>query len=72
MVVERGLLHICPDIYKHGTNMVENLRDELKENGINDGKVSDATLQKALARVKGKEQFVVSLADVKANLTLTK
>lgn len=72
MVVENGKLHIYPDVYETGVNTIEVLKSELQNNGVDPNVVTDQTLKKILARAVGKQQFVVALADVKANLALTK
>lgn len=72
MVVERGVLHIYPDVYGYNKNTVEKLRAQLENYGIGAKEISDATLNKMLARVKGKQQFVVSLDDIRNNQTPSK
>ena len=72
MVVERGVLHIYPDVYDYKKNTLENLRAQLTGYGIEPEAISDAGLKKILARVKGKQQFVVSLEDIRAGQALTK
>lgn len=72
MVVERGILHVYPDVYDYKTNTLEKFRAQLQSYNIGDDEISDATLQKILARVKGKTQFAVSLADIKAGKALTR
>ena len=72
MVVERGILHVYPDVYDYKKNTLENLRAQLNGYGIEPEEISDATLKKILARVKGKQQFAVSLEDLRNNRALTK
>lgn len=66
LVVEAGNLHIYPDVYGYKKNTVENLREELKANGINETIISDAILEKMLARAKDKNQYIVSLKQIKS------
>jgi lipoprotein-anchoring transpeptidase ErfK/SrfK len=69
-VVEGGVLHLYPDVYSKKTNTIENLRAELKEAGVEDSKLDDRTLQQMLDRVTMNEEFVVSVADIKAGRAL--
>jgi lipoprotein-anchoring transpeptidase ErfK/SrfK len=69
-VVEGGVLHLYPDVYNKKTNTVENLRAELKDNGVDESRLDDKALQQMLARVTMNEEFVVSIADIKAGRAL--
>lgn len=69
-VVEGGVLHLYPDVYGKNTNSVENLRAELKDAGVDDARLDDNTLRSMLARVTMNEEFVVSIADIKAGRAL--
>lgn len=69
-VVEGGVLHLYPDVYGKKTNTIENLRAELKEAGVEDSRLDDRTLQQMLDRVTRNEEFVVSVADIKAGRAL--
>lgn len=69
-VVEGGVLHLYPDVYGKKTNTAENVRVELKEAGVEDSKLDDRTLQQMLDRVTRNEEFVVSVADIKAGRAL--
>lgn len=66
LVVEAGNLHIYPDVYGYKKNTAENLRQELKANGIGETKISDAILEKMLSRAKNKTQYIVSLKQIRA------
>jgi len=68
-VVEGGMLHLYPDVYNKKTNTLEALRTELKEAGV-DSMLDDRTLQQMLDRVTRNEEFVVSIADIKAGRAL--
>jgi hypothetical protein len=70
-VVEGGRLNLYPDVYERGTNTVEKLRAELVESGMNASELDDATLKRMLARVNGKQKFVVSLESIAAGRALT-
>ena len=65
-VVEGGVLHLYPDVYSKKANTIESLRAELKEAGVEDSKLDDRTLQQMLDRVTMNEEFLVSIADIKA------
>jgi lipoprotein-anchoring transpeptidase ErfK/SrfK len=69
-VIEAGVLHLYPDVYNKQTNTVENLRAELKEAGVDESKLDDKTLQQMLDKVTMNEEFVVSVADIKAGRAL--
>jgi lipoprotein-anchoring transpeptidase ErfK/SrfK len=65
-VVEGGVLHLYPDVYNRGTLTVENVRAELKEAGVDDAKLDDKALQQMIDRVTMNEEFIASVADIKA------
>jgi hypothetical protein len=65
LVVEEGLLRIYPDVYGYEKNTVENLREELQANGVDESSVDDATLLKMLGRAKNKRQFIIGIEDIK-------
>jgi lipoprotein-anchoring transpeptidase ErfK/SrfK len=69
-VIEGGVLHLYPDVYSKKTNTLETLRAELKEAGVDDSALDDRTLQQMLDRVTRNEEFVVSVADLKAGRAL--
>jgi lipoprotein-anchoring transpeptidase ErfK/SrfK len=69
-VVEGGTLHLYPDVYNRGTLTVESVRAELKEAGVDDAKLDDKALQQMIERVTMNEEFVVSVADIKAGRAL--
>lgn len=64
VVVEDGVLHIYPDVYGYKKNGIENLRDELTANGINNENVSDEVLEKMISKAKLKNQYVVSVEEL--------
>lgn len=66
IVVEAGKLHIYPDVYDYNKNTVKNLREELKANGINETNISDTDLEKMLAKAKTKNQYVISLEQIRS------
>lgn len=70
-VIEEGVLHLYPDVYDRGTDRVENLRAELESSGIDSSSITDATLRRMLARPNEREEFVVSVEDIKAGRALT-
>ena len=63
-VVESGVLHLYPDVYNRNKDALVRLRKTLHDNGIT--QVDDGTLNQLLGRVTRKEEFIVSLADLKA------
>ncbi|MFN7927955.1 MAG: L,D-transpeptidase [Blastocatellia bacterium] len=67
-VVEGGRLHLYPDVYKRDKDRLATLRQTLNENGVTQS--DDALLKELLARVTRKEEFQVSLADLKAGRAL--
>lgn len=69
-VVEGGVLHLYPDVYNKRTNTVEDMRAELREARVDDSKLDDNTLRQMLERVTTAEEFVVSVADIKAGRAL--
>ena len=69
-VVEGGVLHLYPDVYNKNTLSVENVRAELREAGVDDGKLDDRTIQQMIDRVTMNEEFAVSIADIKAGRAL--
>lgn len=64
IVVEAGQLHIYPDVYQYRKNTVENVRQELRSDGVSDRKLTDAAIRKMVALASGRKQFVVSVANV--------
>jgi hypothetical protein len=71
MVIEAGKLHIYPDVYDRKKNTAENLRQELKINGIDDSEITDASLNKMISLATARKQFVVSVASIKAGKELS-
>ena len=67
-VIEGGALHL---VYDRGTNTVKNLRAEFETSGVDDSMLDDATLKALLARVNGKQKYVVSLESIAAGRALT-
>ncbi len=70
MVVEAGELAIYPDIYNYKKNTVDNLRDELRSNNIDDHRFSDARLRSLIAAATGKNKYVVSIAGLRSGRSL--
>ena len=66
IVVENGKLHVYPDVYQLKTNTVTNIRTELRTSDVNDSHLTDAVLKSWIAGAKGKQQFVIAVADVSA------
>jgi lipoprotein-anchoring transpeptidase ErfK/SrfK len=72
IVVEGGVLFIYPDIYDRKTNTVEKLRTELESYQIDVSKLDEKTLKAMLDKVTDKQQFSVSLEDIRAGKALDK
>ncbi len=66
IVVEAGVLHIYPDVYDYNKNTVENLREELTANGIDNASVTDKMLSQLLDKAVIKKQYVISLKQLRA------
>lgn len=64
IVVEGGVLSIYPDVYDRGTNTIDDLRSELADNNVDASKISNAVLQKMLARPNTEEKFSVKLTSL--------
>jgi hypothetical protein len=70
-VIEGGRLNIYPDVYERETNTAANLRAELESSGVKASKLSDAALEKMLAKAVGKRRFVVSVKSIEAGKELS-
>lgn len=62
-VVEGGVLHLYPDVYKRNKDSLASLRNTLSEQGITSA--DEAMLKQLLERVNKTQSFVVGLADLK-------
>jgi len=69
-VVERGVLHIYPDVYDRRMNVPSLLRDELKSSGVDVSNLDEATIRKMLSRVTRKTQFVVEKRSIEQGRAL--
>ena len=72
MVVEGGVLFIYPDVYDRQANTVEKLRAELESYQIDVSKLDEKTLKAMLDKANGKQQFSVSLEDIRGGKALEK
>ena len=72
IVVEGGKLHIYPDVYNRKLNTVENVRKELKENGIDHGQLSEKEISRMLTLANGRLKFVVDTSAIEEDLAITK
>jgi lipoprotein-anchoring transpeptidase ErfK/SrfK len=72
MVVEGGVLYIYPDIYERSANTVEKLRAELESYQIDVSKLDEKTFKAMLDKVTAKQQFSVSLEDIRGGKALEK
>jgi len=69
-VVERGVLHIYPDVYDRRMNVPSLLRDELKSSGVDVSNLDEATIRKMLSKVTRKTQFVVEKRSIEQGRAL--
>lgn len=69
-VIERGILHLYPDVYNRERQALADLRAELQANGVDEQQLDDQTLKQMLGRVNQREEFVVSIAEIKAGRAL--
>ena len=67
-VVEGGVLHLYPDVYKRQKNDLVSLRNKLDGNGV--AAADEIMLRQMLERVIRKQEFAVSLTDLKAGRAL--
>ncbi|HEY7543747.1 MAG TPA: L,D-transpeptidase [Blastocatellia bacterium] len=69
-VVEQGILRLYPDVYDRGSLTIENVRAELQAAGVETSSLDPQALRQMLDRVSLKEEFRVSIADIKAGRAL--
>ena len=67
-VVEGGVLHLYPDVYHRNKDELASLRHTLTGNGI--AQTDEMMLKQMLGRVSRKQEFAISLADLKAGRAL--
>jgi hypothetical protein len=53
-------------------NTVENVRKELRSNGVDDDALRDAQIKRMIAAATGKTKFVVAIGDIEGGYALTK
>ncbi len=70
LVVEGGALHIYPDVYDRGTNTIARLRAELASVGADADALDERTLERMLARIRPRTEYVVSLESLAAGRAL--
>ncbi len=68
-VIEGRVLHLYPDVYNRQKDELARLRNKLSGSGV--AQADETLLKQMLERVSRKEEFVVSLADLKAGQALT-
>lgn len=71
LVVEGGVLHIYPDVYNRGTNVVKNLRAKLASAGVDVSGLDQRMLRRILAKATRRTQFVVETRSVVEGTALT-
>ena len=62
------MLHLYPDVYKRQKNDLASLRNKLDGNGV--AAADEIMLRQMLERVSRKQEFAVSLTDLKAGRAL--
>lgn len=67
IVVEGGVLHIYPDVYRYNKNTAAELRKEFRTNGVNESAIPNNVLVKMIAAAKGRNQYVIGLAGLRAS-----
>ena len=70
IVVERGVLHIYPDVYNRRTNVPQRLRAELDLSGVDVTKLDDETIKEMLSKVARRTQFVVETSSIEQGRAL--
>jgi lipoprotein-anchoring transpeptidase ErfK/SrfK len=68
-VIERGVLHLYPDVYRRTADELAALRAELTRRGIEN--TDEKTLKQMLERVNRKQEFAVPLTEIKTGRALT-
>lgn len=71
LVVEGGVLHIYPDVYKRGMNSPAGLRNELQSSGVDESSLDDTTIRKMLSKVTRRTQFVVDKRSIEEGRALS-
>jgi len=64
IVVEQGVLHLYPDVYRRGTSRVSMLRAELEAAGVDVSILNEATLKRMLSKVTRRTQFEVQISSI--------
>ena len=70
LVVERGSLHVYPDVYGRGTNTVARLRAELEASGVDASRLGERELEAMLSRAAKGRKFVVDVASLESGRAL--
>ncbi|NNF00880.1 MAG: L,D-transpeptidase [Pyrinomonadaceae bacterium] len=65
LVVEAGVLRVYPDVYEYKKNTAENLRKELEANNVDAENISDESLEEIISKAKTKNQYSISLKDIR-------
>lgn len=67
-VIEGGVLHLYPDVYKREKDDLTSLRQTLADNRVSS--LDDNTLRQMLGRVRRNDAFLIRLSDLKAGYGL--
>ena len=70
LVVEEGVLHIYPDVYKRATNRPSLLRAELQSSGVDVSNLDEQTMKEMLSQVRRRTQFVVDTGSIEQGRAL--
>ena len=64
MEVKDGILRLYPDVYGHGSNTIDNLRQKLIASGIDPMLLDSVVLEALLSRVTQSNAFAIAVQDV--------
>jgi hypothetical protein len=70
LVVEEGVLHIYPDVYRRGTNRPAHLRAELESSNVDVSKLDETTMKRMLSKVTRRTQLVVDKSSIEQGSAL--
>jgi hypothetical protein len=70
LVVEGGVLHIYPDVYRRRLNLPQRLRAELESSGVNVSNLDEGTMKDMLSKASRRTQFVVETSSIEQGRAL--
>ena len=71
VVTENGVMSIYPDVYGYRDDLVADVRQELKDNDVDDENLTDATIKKMIARTRKGFRYAVNLNKIRNGKPLT-